>query len=126
MSVDNMNQAILKAGEEQNVSIPEFCVSGYIQDKVFGHKWFVACDQTLDAEAFRTSLDEALKSINDDYRVERRSALKEMQLEVLPVNVFYDWMKKLGKSGGQNKFPRVLKKEQLADWEAFIEQVKAS
>lgn len=126
MSVENMNQAMVKAAEEFGVDIPEFCVSGYIHDKVFGHKWFVACDQPLDAEAFRNSLDEALKQLNDDYRVERRSALKEVQLEVLPVQLFYDWMKKLGKNGGQNKFPRVLKKEQLADWEAFVEQAKAS
>lgn len=126
MSVDNMNHAMVKAAEEHGVEIPEFCVSGYVHDKVFGHKWFVACDQPLNAEAFRSSLDEALKTLNDDYRVERRSALKEMQIEVLPVHVFYDWMKKLGKNGGQNKFPRVLKKEQLADFEAFVEQAKTS
>ena len=32
---------------------------------------------------------------------------------------------KLGKEGGQNKFPRVLKKEQLADWQEFIKSVNA-
>jgi hypothetical protein len=48
-----------------------------------------------------------------------------MKLEVLPVDLFYDWMRKLGKEGGQNKFPRVLKKDQLADWQEFIKSVNA-
>jgi hypothetical protein len=125
MSVDNMNHGILKAAEHFGVAIPEFCVAGFIDDKVFGHKWFVGCDQEIDAEEFRARLDEAIKDLNDDYKVERRSALKEMKLEVLPVDLFYDWMRKIGKEGGQNKFPRVLKKEQLADWEEFIKSVNA-
>jgi hypothetical protein len=125
LSVDNMNHGILKSAEHFGIDIPEFCVAGYIDDKVFGHKWFIGCDQEVDPEAFREKLDEAIKELNDDYTVERRSALKEMKLEVLPVDLFYDWMRKLGKEGGQNKFPRVLKKEQLADWEEFIKSVNA-
>ncbi len=125
MSVDNMNHGILKAAEHFGVAIPEFCVAGFIDDKVFGHKWFIGCDQEIDAEEFRVRLDEAIKDLNDDYKVERRSALKEMKLEVLPVDLFYDWMRKMGKEGGQNKFPRVLKKEQLADWEEFVKSVNA-
>lgn len=125
LSVDNMNQGILKAAEYFGVDVPEFCAAGYIDDKIFGHKWFVGCDQELDPEAFRAKLDDSIKELNDDYTVERRSALKEMKLEVLPVEMFYDWMRKLGKEGGQNKFPRVLKKDQLADWEEFIKSVNA-
>jgi hypothetical protein len=43
-----------------------------------------------------------------------------MKLEVLPVQYFYDWMRSIGKEGGQNKFPRVIKNDQLRSWEAFI------
>jgi hypothetical protein len=125
MSVDNMNHGILEACDQLNVEVPEFCVAGFVDDKVFGHKWFIACDQDVDAEAFRAALDAALKAVNDDYTVERRSALKEMQLKVLPVHVFYDWMKKLGKNGGQHKFPRVLKKDQLLEWESYLNEIGA-
>ena len=121
LSVDNMNHAILKAADHFGVGIPEFCVAGEIDESGFRHKWFIGTDDPLDAEAFRLKLDEELKAVNDDYVVERRSALKGMQLEVLPVSMFYDWMRALGKEGGQNKFPRVLKKDQLAEWEAFIQ-----
>jgi hypothetical protein len=124
LSVDNMNQAILIASEKFDMHVPEFCVSGFIHEQVFGHHWFIGCDKPIDADLFRQNLDDALKSLNDDYAVERRSALKEMKLEVLPVSLFYDWMRKNGKEGGQNKFPRVLKKEQLADWQAFLRSVR--
>jgi len=120
LSVDNMNQAILLAADEFKVSIPEFAVAGVIDEKTFSHHWFIGCDTPIDGEKFREKLDEYLKSLNDDYKVERRSALKEMKLEVLPVQYFYDWMRSIGKEGGQNKFPRVIKNDQLKSWEAFI------
>ena len=125
LSVDNMNQAILKVSEKLKVSVPEFCVSGYINDKVLGHKWFIGSNDPADPEKFRALLDEELNALNDDYKVERRSALKEMLLEILPVSMFYEYMRSIGKEGGQNKFPRVLKKNQLEQFEQFIKVEKA-
>jgi hypothetical protein len=61
-----------------------------------------------------------LKEINDDYKVERTAALKEIFVELIPSQLFYKWMKAQGKEGGQNKFPRVLKKEKLESWKAFL------
>lgn len=124
LSVDNMNQAILQVSEEMGISVPEFCVAGEIDEMGFRHKWFIGTNSTISDEEFRSKLDIALKTLNDDYAVERRSALKEMLLETMPVHLFYDWMRSKGKVGGQNKFPRVLKKEQLKDWESFLEGVE--
>jgi hypothetical protein len=120
LSVDNMNHGILKVAEELGVSIPEFCVAGEISETAFKHKWFIGTDDLVDGIEFRNRLDKQLEEINDDYKVERRSALKEMTVEVLPLTMFYDWMRSLGKEGGQHKFPRVLKKDQLVSWERFI------
>jgi hypothetical protein len=124
LSVDNMNHAIMDVADQLGVDIPEFCVAGEIDDKVFRHKWYIGCDSPVNAEDFRERLDEALKKLNDDYAVERRSALKEMLLDVLPVDVFYDYMRSIGKEGGQNKFPRVMKKDQLQLWESFLKTIK--
>lgn len=126
LSVDNMNQAILTAAGELEVNVPEFCVAGEIDDKIFRHKWYIGCDALVDPDVFRDKLDAALKELNDDYAVERRSALKEMLLEVLPVDAFYEYMRSMGKEGGQNKFPRVMKKDQLELWENFIKLNKSS
>ena len=52
-----------------------------------------------------------LKDLNDDYAVERKSALKEITVTVLKENYFMEFMQSLGKIGGQHKFPRVLKEK---------------
>jgi hypothetical protein len=41
---------------------------------------------------------------------------------VLPAKTFLAWMEAKGKLGGQHKFPRVLKKNLIADWQTFLAQ----
>ena len=65
-------------------------------------------------------IDEALCVLNDDYKVERKSALKDIFVTVLPSNVFMEFMESKGKLGGQHKFPRVLKGDLLKDWQKFL------
>lgn len=120
LSVDNMNKAIEMVSDEYNIRINEYCVSGIKHGSLFAHKWFIGTDDPVDAAALRLSLDEKLKMLNDDYRVERRSALKEIFVEVLPLKVFLSWMEKNGKIGAQNKFPRVMKNHVYDEWEKFI------
>ncbi len=69
---------------------------------------------------FRDRLDFHLKALNDDYTVERSAALKEVMVDIFPVQTFYDWMKSKGKVGGQNKFPRVMKSTMLDEWSNFL------
>jgi hypothetical protein len=74
----------------------------------------------VNAELLRAKIDEKLKMLNDDYRVERTSALREVFLDVLPEEQFMQFMKLKGKVGGQHKFPRVLKGKMLEDWQKFL------
>ena len=120
LSVDNMNKAIKLVSQELNIDIKEFTVAGIPYNSMFAHKWFIGTDAKVEASKIKVLLDEKLKELNDDYRVERIAALQEVFVEVLPCETFYEWMKLKGKQGGQHKFPRVLKSAQLADWEAFL------
>jgi hypothetical protein len=52
--------------------------------------------------------------------VERKSALKEIIINVIPVESFYGFMNSRGKMGGQNKFPRVMKESQYSEWKSFL------
>jgi hypothetical protein len=124
LSVDNMNTAIKKASQHFNIAIPEFMVHGFPHQNLFSHQWYVACDNNVDATVLKDFIDNALKEINDDYKTERSHALKDIFLEVLPVKVFNEWMEHKGKSGGQHKFPRVMKGNQLNDWKSFVENYK--
>ena len=121
LSVDNMNKAIHLVSEEFNLSIPEYGVRGENVDSLFGHHWYVACDQSVDGVALAKAIDEKLIVLNDDYAIERKSALKRIRVTVLKENVFMDFMQAKGKIGGQHKFPRVLKGDLLKDWEIFIQ-----
>ena len=124
LSVDNMNKAIQLAGQEMNISIPEFTVAGEPYETFFAHHWYIACNDVADENKLLTIIDEKLKQLNDDYAVERKSALKEVFITLLPEQMFLDFMAHKGKVGGQHKFPRVLKGEQLEDWKNFITSQK--
>jgi len=120
LSVDNMNQAVRQVGKEMNLSIPEFTVAGIPHDNFFAHHWFVACNDVVDNAVLKQKIDDKLKELNDDYAVERTSALKEVFLDVLSEEKFMDFMRLKGKIGGQHKFPRVLKGKMLDDWQRFL------
>lgn len=123
LSVDNMNKAILLASETLNISISEFTVAGVPHGNFFGHQWYVACDDAVDEIKLASIIDEKLKSLNDDYEVERKHALKSMQVKVLPEHVFMDFMQHKGKIGGQHKFPRVMKGKMFEEWNQFLENI---
>ncbi|PIB35577.1 GH3 auxin-responsive promoter [Reichenbachiella sp. 5M10] len=121
LSMDNMNRAMELTAAALNIDIKEFTVSGEECDGLFAHRWYVGTDDAVDWVQLRAVLDEYLQSLNDDYRVERTAALKEVYVNVVPSEVFYQWMKINGKEGGQNKFPRVLKSERLQSWKDLVE-----
>ena len=121
LSVDNMTEAIHKLSTELNVPIKEFTVSGTVNGSNFGHHWFLGMDNPpIDKETMLTKLDEYLKALNDDYAVERRHALQNLQIEVIPSSKFYEWMEQKGKLGSQNKFPRVLQNKNYTEWVEFL------
>lgn len=123
LSVDNMNKAVELVSQELGISVREFTVAGVSYDTLFAHHWYIGTDDNVDPEALRDRLDATLSALNDDYAVERRHALKEITVTVLPAATFYEWMKSKGKMGGQNKFPRVLKKNLISEWESFLKNV---
>jgi hypothetical protein len=122
LSVDNMNKAIQLTAEEFNIDVPEFTVAGVPHGLFFAHQWYIACDDKVNVNVFCKKLDENLKGLNDDYAVERKSALKDIYVKVLPEVAFLEFMASKGKVGGQHKFPRVLKGQLFNDWEFFLEK----
>ncbi len=124
LSQDNMNRAIELMCHDLNIEVREFTVAGIKHGSMFAHKWFLGTDDLVNPETAKEKIDDFLKQLNDDYRVERIAAIKDVIVEVLPSKVFYQWMRDQGKEGAQNKFPRVIKAKQLKDWEKFIDKLK--
>jgi len=123
LSVDNMNKAVETVSKELGITIREFAVAGFRYENLFAHRWYIGCDDDCaNADQIREILDRTLSEVNDDYAVERTSALKDIFVEVLPNKTFYDYMKATGKEGAMNKFPRVLKGRQLEQWENWLRE----
>jgi len=125
LSVDNMNQAIKLTADELGLMINEYCVAGIPYQGMFAHHWYVGTDKPTDATLLKEKIDGHLKVLNDDYIVERKHALKEILVTVLPNQTFIDFLASKNKLGGQSKFPRVMKGKQLNDWLAFLKTYKA-
>src|SRR6185437_10626952 len=89
LSVDNMNKAIETVSKKLNITIREFAVAGQKHDNLFAHQWYIGCDnEGVDPVEVKELLDATLCQLNDDYEVERTSALKEIFVKLIPNSVF--------------------------------------
>jgi hypothetical protein len=122
LSIENLNEAIQHISKELKIDIREFSVAGVPHNSLFAHKWFIGTDDKVSASEIKLLLDKKLKILNTDYKIKRSVTLQEVFVEVLPSELFYKWQKSTGKEGGQHKFPRVLKGEKLAQWQAFLSE----
>lgn len=122
LSIENMNKAIDEVQRSLNITIKEFTVSGKMHEGKFAHTWFIGCDEMVDKQQILDKIDATLCKINDDYAVERQSALPHLFIEILPARTFVDFLHATGKFGAMNKFPRVLKNGNLTKWENFLSE----
>ena len=124
LSVDNMTRAIRLTAEELGIEINEFTVAGIPYQNLFAHHWYLGVNKNTDAGLLSAKIDLHLKNLNDDYRVERISALKEVIVTVLPDGAFIDFLRIKNKLSASSKFPRVMKGKLLEEWKDFLEHRK--
>lgn len=72
-------------------------------------------------DEFAEVLDQEIRKVNSDYEAKRSPGSTMQRLKILPLapGTFYKWMESRGKTGGQNKVPRLWKDQK------YIEQLKA-
>jgi hypothetical protein len=110
--VENAEAAITKACEATGAVMTNFTVAPvYIEEgKKGGHEWIIEFKiKPTDLFQFNTILDSSLRTINSDYDAKRAKDLALIAPVVHSVEdgTFYNWMKRRGKLGGQNKVPRL-------------------
>lgn len=110
--IDNAEQALQAACSETGAIINEYTGGPvFMGDNQKGaHQWIIEFEKEPDdLERFITVFDNSLKNVNSDYEAKRQKnlALEMPQIVVAPKGSFYNWMKKRGKTGGQNKIPRL-------------------
>ena len=112
LMVENTDSAIAKTCKEFNCEITDYTVAPiFMSDKQKGaHEWIIEFKTKPDnIENFRKALDENLQNVNSDYEAKRYSnmTLNPLVLNMARENLFYDWLKKQDKLGGQHKVPRL-------------------
>ena len=124
---EEVEAAMLDACKQHNASVVEFTVAPYIAsgDGQSYHEWLVEFEKTPDnMEAFVTDLDNALRQRNVYYDdLIAGNILKRLQLSILQPQGFVQYMKSIGKLGGQNKVPRLSNDRKLAEGlTAFVDK----
>jgi hypothetical protein len=118
--IENAESAINKACEETHAVIDNFTAAPVFLEKgkKGGHEWIIEFKvKPKNLQQFSKILDESLREINSDYDAKRQHdlALLAPKINMVPPGTFYDWMKKRGKLGGQNKVPRLFNTREYVD-----------
>ena len=118
--VENAETAITRACEITGAVIDNFTAAPvYLKEGKKGrHEWIIEFKvPPTDPDEFTRVLDDTLRAINSDYDAKRAHnlALVEPKVHSAGEGTFYNWMKRRGKLGGQNKVPRLANSREYVD-----------
>lgn len=124
---EEVEYALLKAATETGAHITEFTVAPMIEQgegKSY-HEWFVEFEkEPANFQDFIQQTEENLRTKNVYYDdLIRGNILQTLKVRKVRKNGFIDYMRSIGKLGGQNKVPRLSNDRKLADvLTAFVEE----
>lgn len=114
-----VEHALKEAMEGSSIRVNEFTVAPQITP-ISGlpyHEWLIEFEnEPQDLEAFALKIDDAMRKQNsyyDDLIVGK--VLRTLVITKVAQNGFQDYMKSIGKLGGQNKLPRLSNDRAIAD-----------
>ena len=114
-----VESALQEATSGTTIRINEFTVAPQINpaDGLPYHEWFIEFEKEPEnLEIFAEALDKAMRNQNlyyDDLIV--GNVLRKVVISKVVKNGFQDYMKSIGKLGGQNKIPRLSNDRKIAD-----------
>ena len=118
-----VEQALQEALKESDIQVSEFTVAPQINPKsgLPYHEWFIEFEnEPKDILNFSNLIDIALQNQNTYYfDLIKGKVLKQLVITRVTKNGFQEYMKSVGKLGGQNKIPRLSNDRKIAN--AFSE-----
>ncbi|MCM8568853.1 GH3 auxin-responsive promoter family protein [Gramella jeungdoensis] len=110
--IENAESALKKVSLVTNCEIVDYTVAPvFMEGRDKGaHEWMIEFKTPpKDFENFKYQLDRALQEVNSDYEAKRYNnmTLRMPTVHQARKNLFYDWLKKHNKVGGQHKVPRL-------------------
>lgn len=112
LMVENTDSALAKTCATLHCEILDYTVAPiFMEGKEKGaHEWIIEFRKHPDnIDNFTELLDKNLQQVNSDYEAKRfnNMTLNKLVLHVAKENLFYNWLKKNDKLGGQHKIPRL-------------------
>lgn len=116
---EEVEYSLMKAAAEEGIHIVEFTVAPMIEQgkgKSY-HEWFVEFEQApSDMNKFAAKVDHYLQQKNIYYKdLITGNILQPLRIHSLKKNTFIDYMRSVGKLGGQNKVPRLSNDQIIAN-----------
>ena len=116
---EEVEYALLQAANEGGIKITEFTVAPMVaqgKGKSY-HEWFIEFEnEPADVEVLRLKVDACLRKKNVYYDdLIGGNILMPLQIRQVRKNGFIDYMKSVGKLGGQNKVPRLSNDRVIAE-----------
>ncbi len=120
--IDNAEKGLANACKETGAQVLEYSAAPVYMDEnaKCRHQWLIEFEKMPDSlDRFAEILDQSLKELNSDYEAKRSKdiALQPLQIIVARKGLFYNWLAKKGKLGGQHKVPR------LSNSRVYIEEM---
>ncbi|WP_299248704.1 GH3 auxin-responsive promoter family protein [uncultured Lacinutrix sp.] len=114
-----VEHALKEATEDTSVRINEFTVAPQINPEsgLPYHEWFIEFEnEPENISALAKKIDQALQKQNSYYfDLIVGKVLQPLKISVIQKNGFQNYMKSIGKLGGQNKIPRLANDRKIAD-----------
>jgi hypothetical protein len=120
LMIENAEVALSRASKSLNLDIVDYTAGPIFMgpNQKGGHQWLIEFkNPPKDSGQFIELLDQFLKEENSDYEAKRYKNITMTlpKLEIAKKNLFYNWMAKKNKLGGQHKVPRLSNKRDLLD-----------
>lgn len=118
--VENAEEALKRVCKKTDSVIVDYTVAPIFMEgkKKGSHEWMIEFKKAPESMGYFTELlDNSLKAINSDYEAKRYN---DMTLEMPKIHkaesgLFYNWLKKNNKLGGQHKVPRLFNSRKFMD-----------
>ena len=118
--IENTDKALKIVAKKTNSEIVDYTVAPiFMEGKSKGaHEWIIEFKTPpKDLNYFGALLDNSLKSLNSDYEAKRYNniTLDKPKIHAAKQGLFYKWMKRNNKLGGQHKVPRLSNSRQFLE-----------
>ena len=115
---EEVEDALMKAADSENIHVTEFTVAPNISenDEKSFHEWFIEFEKVpKNLSQFAKKVDQNLRKKNIYYDdLIKGNILQPLKIQVMQKYAFINYMKSVGKLGGQNKVPRLSNDRKLA------------